>query len=278
MVKEVHKVVRESGGHRIIIANSATSIDENNRNDVVVDGSHFGLNVGQMALKAGVLGMIGNDAGLGLEDAGIAGLKFLEKLAIPAAAVSSMSARIGDGTSTYEEGTISAANDVAKKIGIKIGISAKEAADKMFVAALQMMKEGKQRIVKTFGKSRLIIVDTTSDVNEGNSNDIIITGSHSGKNSGEYLSSLNIKGVIGNDGGMGKENAGIAGLQILEECGIPAATVSAMSAKIGNGTSTYERGKISAVNESAKKLGITASMPAKEAADKMFEALIRQLN
>ena len=52
MLKEVHKIVRQSGERRIIIANSAASIDESNKNDVVIDGSHFGLIVGEMALKA----------------------------------------------------------------------------------------------------------------------------------------------------------------------------------------------------------------------------------
>ena len=138
------------------------------------------------------------------------------------------------------------------------------------------MTKGKQEIVKVSGKARLIIVDTTSDVHEGNDTDVIITGSHSGINSGEYLAGLNIKGVIGNDAGMGKENAGIAGMKILEEHGIPAAAVAAMSAHIGNGTSTYEQGKISAANELAKKLEIKVGMSAKEAADKMFEDAVQK--
>jgi hypothetical protein len=137
MVKEVHKVVKESGGYRIIIANSATSIDDNNKKDVVVDGSHFGLNVGQYALQAKIRGMIGNDAGIGLEEAGIAGLKLLGQHGVPGAAVSCMSARIGNGTTTYEEGVISVANETAKILGITKGMSAKEAADKMFEAALK---------------------------------------------------------------------------------------------------------------------------------------------
>lgn len=137
MVKEVHKVVKESGGYRIIIANSATSIDDNNKKDVVVDGSHFGLNVGQYALQAKIRGMIGNDAGIGLEEAGIAGLKLLGQHGVPGAAVSCMSARIGNGTATYEEGVISVANETAKILGITKGMSAKEAADKMFEAALK---------------------------------------------------------------------------------------------------------------------------------------------
>ncbi|MBA7626729.1 hypothetical protein ES703_34184 [subsurface metagenome] len=132
MIQEVHKIVKQSEGRRIIIADSITSIDENNKNDVVVDGSHCGINVGHMVLKAGVRGMIGNDAGMGLDDASIGSLKFLEEHGIPAAAVSSMSAEIGVGMDTYANGEISAVNEVAKKLGIAIGMSAKEAADRMF--------------------------------------------------------------------------------------------------------------------------------------------------
>jgi hypothetical protein len=133
-----------------------------------------------------------------------------------------------------------------------------------------------QKIVKQSQTTRLIIVDTSSDVTAENDTDVIVTGSHSGLNSGEHLSSLKITGVISNDGGIGKNDAGIAGLKIFEENGIPAATVSSMSAEIGNGTSTYEQGVISAVNESAKKLGVQVAMSARDSADILFNAVVAQ--
>jgi uncharacterized protein YunC (DUF1805 family) len=137
------------------------------------------------------------------------------------------------------------------------------------------MSHGMQKVAKTAGKSRIIIVETTSDVNESNSNDIIVTGSHQGENSGEYLLNCKVKGVIGNDAGKGKQDAGIASLKFLDQHGIPAAAVGTMTAKIGNGNSTYEQGKLSAANETARKLGITVGMSAKDAADKMLEALAK---
>ncbi len=133
MVHEVHKVVRESGGLRIVIADSATSITRDNKNDIVVNGSHCGANIApDYVLPNGARGMIGNDAGIGLEKAGIASLKILEDNGIPAAAVTAMSAEIGVGQSTYNEGVISAVNEVARKMGVTVGMPAKEAADKMF--------------------------------------------------------------------------------------------------------------------------------------------------
>jgi hypothetical protein len=134
MTHEVHKVVRESGGLRVVIANSATSITEDNKNDIVIDGSHCGANIADYVLKGGARGMIGNDAGTGLEDAGVACLEILNKHGIPAAAVASMSAEIGVGLSTYEDGVISIANEIAKKMGVDVSMSAKEASDKMFEA------------------------------------------------------------------------------------------------------------------------------------------------
>jgi len=125
-------VVKESGGLRIVIADSATSVSEDNKNDIVVDGSHCGANIApDYILPSGARGMIGNDAGIGLENAGVASLKTLEEHGIPAAAVAAMSAEIGVGQSTYDEGVISAANELAKKMGVTVGMSAKEAADKM---------------------------------------------------------------------------------------------------------------------------------------------------
>ena len=54
---------------------------------------------------------------LGLNDKGIA-----------AAAVDTMSAKIGDPLSTYHDGMISGVNQIAKSKGVSIGMSAKEAA------------------------------------------------------------------------------------------------------------------------------------------------------
>jgi hypothetical protein len=109
--------VKQVGERRIVIADSAAEMGEDSGHDIFVDGSHCGSNVGEMALHAHVLGMIGNDAGLGKNDAGIA-----------------MSAKIGSGDSTYEQGVISAVNEVAKKLGVAVGMSAREAAEKMLAA------------------------------------------------------------------------------------------------------------------------------------------------
>ena len=127
-------VIKQSGNRKIVVADSAAGMDERSKGDVFVDGSHCGVNVGEMTIDTGMGAMIGNDAGMGKNDGGIAALKMCDEHGIPAAAVAAMSAKIGSGMSTYEQGKISAANETAKKMGVASGMTAKEAADKMLEA------------------------------------------------------------------------------------------------------------------------------------------------
>lgn len=138
------------------------------------------------------------------------------------------------------------------------------------------MSGSEQKVVKEMGKARIVIVDTSSDVYKSNNMDIIITGSHGGVNACEHLGNMKIKGMVSNDAGIGKNEAGIAGMKALDKYDIPAVAVATMSAKIGNGTSTYEQGSLSATNELAKKLGISEGMSAREAADIMLEDLAKK--
>ncbi len=127
----IQKIVKQSGNRKIVVADSAADMDESTKGDVFVDGSHCGVNVGEMTIHNEVGAMIGNDAGMGKNDAGIAALKMCDEHGIPAAAVAAMSAKIGSGMSTYEQGQISVVNEEAKKLGVTPGMSAIEAADKL---------------------------------------------------------------------------------------------------------------------------------------------------
>ena len=82
--------------------------------------------------------------------------------------------------------------------------------------------------------------------------------------------------MIGNDAGMGKNSTGIACLAICDTQDIPAAAVALMSAAIDSGVSTYEEGKVSAVNILAASLGVSKNMTAKQAADRFLKALAKK--
>ncbi len=72
-----------------------------------------------------------NDAGMGRDRTGVEGLSILDDHGIAAASVAAMSARIGSGLSTYQDGVISACNSVAQQKGVRIGMLAKAAAELM---------------------------------------------------------------------------------------------------------------------------------------------------
>lgn len=101
---------------------------------------------------------------------------------------------------------------------------------------------------------------------------VVIAASHGGDYVGYLAALAGVKAIILNDAGMGKASAGVAGLHLLEECGIAAATISHLSARIGNGADTARRGKISAMNALACSLGVVEGMAASEAVRHLLDS------
>ena len=90
---------------------------------VVVSGSHGGVSAGRFALEARVLLAVFNDAGVGLDDAGIAALVLLQSHGIAACTVAHDTARIGEAASTLATGVISHANAAAAVLGARPGLA-----------------------------------------------------------------------------------------------------------------------------------------------------------
>ena len=88
---------------------------------VVVSGSHGGLSAGRFAVEARVALAVFNDAGVGLDGAGIAALPLLQAHGIAACTVAHTSARIGEAASTWATGVISHANPAALAWGARPG-------------------------------------------------------------------------------------------------------------------------------------------------------------
>jgi len=120
-------------GVRVFALDSNGLVLPSDAGHVVVTGSHGGLLGGkpETAVKAPVLAALYNDAGIGIDQAGISRLPALQARGIAGACVSCFSARIGDAMSTYADGFISALNPLAASRGGRIGQSARE-----FVAAM----------------------------------------------------------------------------------------------------------------------------------------------
>ncbi len=108
---------------------SASLVAPEHREAIVVTGSHGGLLGGrpETALKYDVHAAFYNDAGIGIDEAGVSRLPALDARGIAAACVSAASARIGDARSTYEDGVLSRVNARAASLGLAPGMTARDA-------------------------------------------------------------------------------------------------------------------------------------------------------
>lgn len=114
-------------GVQVTILDSISQVDARNVGQIVVCGSHGGGSSANFALAAPPRFVVFNDAGVGKEEAGIAGLVRLQEAGIPAAVVSNASARIGEALDTLSSGIISHANGRALAHGVRPGQSCREA-------------------------------------------------------------------------------------------------------------------------------------------------------
>ncbi|MBV9014640.1 MAG: hypothetical protein JO058_03195 [Alphaproteobacteria bacterium] len=252
----------------IVIADSITRIGPEAGGAVVVNASHGGIYAAYLAVKLGAAAAIFNDAGVGRDRAGIGGLDYLEEFGVAAATVGHETARIGDGAHMMASGIITHANALAASLGVSSGQSCRDAA-----ARLQEARPAPRSPPEALEAAFLLIadppqvwaLDSASLVSPEHKDAIVITGSHGGLLGGKPETALkyDVRGALYNDAGIGKDEAGVSRLPALDARGIPAATVSAASARIGDARSTYEDGIVSRVNARAAALGLREGISAR---------------
>ena len=116
--KEVLHVVEEGSSGRIVVSDSISyGAGKLGAADVFIVASYSGIASFVHGLRRGVKALIGHDAGIGKDRAGINGLAFAEQHGIPAAAVSASTAALANGRSMLEA-VISAANAPARALGV----------------------------------------------------------------------------------------------------------------------------------------------------------------
>lgn len=111
------------------VVDSITELGTRDAGCLAVSGSHGGLSSARYAAAARPLLSVFNDAGVGREGAGIAGLSLLQAQSLAACTVAHHSARIGDARSSLNDGIISHANALAQQLGVQPGQSCREALD-----------------------------------------------------------------------------------------------------------------------------------------------------
>lgn len=118
----------------------------------------------------------------------------------------------------------------------------------------------------------ILLADSiTHVVHPRDSGKVVICGSHGGYSAAVLALQRHIKGVIFNDAGGGKERAGVAGLEILNRYGVPAAAVDAFTARIGIAYET-KKGTVSYANDLAQSAGVRIGSIAENAAQVMADA------
>src|SRR5205085_1536569 len=202
----------------------------------------------------------------------IAGLDYLAGLGIPAAAVGHDTARIGDGSDMMARGVITHANAPAIALGCQSGTPCREAA-----ATMQRASPSTREPPPALEAAFLLIaeppavwaLDSASLVGAEHVGTVVVTGSHGGLLGGRPDTALKADALAAlfNDAGIGMDEAGLTRLPALDSRGIPAATVAASSARIGDARSTYEDGILTRVNQPADALGIAPGMTAREFVD-----------
>ena len=114
-------------------------------------------------------------------------------------------------------------------------------------------------------RGRVVIMDSITKVTPDDQGSIVVAASHGGTSSGEFALEVPLALVILNDAGIGKDDAGIAALAMLQGKGVAGATVGHDTARIGDALDMWESGVISRVNDAAKAKGIDARQRLRDA-------------
>ncbi len=271
-------VVEQNASGRIVAFDSSTYRASNPTTsaDVVVVGSYCGMRVLAPIFTDGVKAVIATDGGIGLDEAGIDGLRHGETIGVPVAAVAAMSAETSNGRSTLL-GEVSRANAQARALGVEPGMVAYEAALLLAQAPagrpIPTVHETEGPVVvEETPNGRIWASPGTTSITEEIPNDIVCSGSNASRVMSDGVLRMAAKGAIANDAGIAKNNTAVEGVMLLAEHGVPAASVSTLSARLGDGRSTWNDGVLSVVNEVAADLGVTVGMTAKAAARLMVQS------
>ena len=101
----------------------------------------------------------------------------------------------------------------------------------------------------------IVLMDSISQAEPADDGCIVVCGSHGGSSSGEIALARQLLCVVFNDAGVGKDQAGLASLDLLQAHGRAAAAVAHTSARIGDARDSWQNGVLSHVNAAAAALG-----------------------
>lgn len=127
-----------TGGRRVICLDAAPMLAAGDAGAIAVTGSHAALFRGKPddVIGPDVFAVFFNDAGVGLDQAGIQRLPLLDRRRIAAGAVSAASAPIGDSRAILQDGILSFVNETAAALGGAPGMPLKDFVDRLASAGV----------------------------------------------------------------------------------------------------------------------------------------------
>jgi hypothetical protein len=127
----------------------------------------------------------------------------------------------------------------------------------------------KEVVLKT-SRGRVVIMDSITKVTAEDQGSIVVAASHGGASSGEFALETPLSLVVLNDAGIGKDDAGIAALAMLQARGVAGATVSHNSARIGDCLDMWECGIVSRANKAAESFGLREKQSLRDAVSSLI--------
>ena len=213
-----------------LLADSITKIDGRAAGRAVVSGSHGGIYPVWFALEAGCRAVILHDAGVGLDRAGTAGLRWAEPLGMAVAAIDHRTAPIGRADLLLARGIVSDVNAPARAAGVETGMGCAEAAALLEAAAMPGAKapafsEAREVLVPPGASRRLVLIDSASLVRPDDAGQVVVTGSHGALFGTDPANALRVDAAFAlfNDAG----GEAVSRLPLLAGRGVAAATVAA---------------------------------------------------
>ena len=121
---------------------------------------------------------------------------------------------------------------------------------------------------------KILTVASCSNVRAEHRSHVVVSGSYGGRYNAFNAAKWPVRAVIMNDAGIGKDNAGIVGLDFLDQIGLAAATADARTCHIGDGDHMLAHGIISHVNRTAAALGCAPGQSVRDCAERMRAATV----
>src|SRR5437870_3258956 len=119
----------------------------------------------------------------------------------------------------------------------------------------------------------ILTADSITRIGEEAQGAVVVNASHGGVYAAYLAAKLGVAAAVFNDAGVGRDDAGIGGLDYLQDLGIPAATVGHDTARIGDGADMLARGVITRANALAFALGVERGMTCRDAATSLQRAV-----